>query len=318
MKVAMVNDCAYVGETLIKYLPNSMNVNHMKRTRKFLDKTVKLIYNVMRSKGDLFHIHYLLQDCYIALKFKKHPLIGHAHGSDLREEIRGKKLGWMVKYNLKNCDKILVAQPTILRIAKKFNTTAEYFPIPFDPAIFYPKRLSESEEEKKIFLASAHNFKVKGTDKFIQALSSISTKIKVRSIGYGKDLQNAQKLAKKLDIDIEFIDPVQHEKMNELYWESDLVLGSFGIGQLDTVAIEAMASGRPVVHSVLKNSFESCPLEELRTIDDATNIIQELLRNDILMKNRVAKQLEYVNSKHSAPILAERLKNIYNEVLSNY
>ncbi len=41
--------------------------------------------------------HYLLQDCYISSKLGKKLLIGHAHASDLRENIRRFRWRWMVK-----------------------------------------------------------------------------------------------------------------------------------------------------------------------------------------------------------------------------
>ena len=139
MKVVMINDCAFVGETLLKYLPGDIERQHIKRSRGFWSKTFGLACKVLRAVGDVYHVHYLLQDCYIALRLGKKPLIGHAHGSDLREVIKSRKWGWIVRHNLRHCDKILVAQPTILDIAKEYNSTAEYFPIPYDPELFYPK-----------------------------------------------------------------------------------------------------------------------------------------------------------------------------------
>lgn len=65
--------------------------------------------------------------------------------------------------------------------------------------------------------------------------------------------------------------------MSELYWESDLVLGSFGVGKLDTVAIEAMACGRPVVYHISEEHFPMCPLEESESVESATEIISKLL-----------------------------------------
>ena len=132
----MINDAAFVGETLLKYLPPEMKKQHIKRSRRFWSKTFSLAFKILRAQGDIFHINYLLQDCYIASKLGKKPLIGHAHGSDLRDEIKKRKWGWIVKHNLRKCDKIIVAQPTILDTALEFNATAEYFPIPFDPIFF--------------------------------------------------------------------------------------------------------------------------------------------------------------------------------------
>jgi hypothetical protein len=36
----MINDCAFVGETLIKYLSSYIDVVHLKRSRRLFDKTL--------------------------------------------------------------------------------------------------------------------------------------------------------------------------------------------------------------------------------------------------------------------------------------
>ena len=318
MKVVMINEAAFVGETLLTYMPAELKKQHIKRSRSFWDKTFGIALKILRAKGDIFHAHYLLQDCYIASKLGKKPLIGHAHGSDLRDEIKRRKWGWIIKHNLRKCDRILVAQPTILDTAMEFNQTAEYLPIPFDPKIFFPKSLPPEREEKQVFIASAHDFMVKGTDKFLKALASLSESVRIKSLAGGKNFAEAQQLAREFGLKADFVPKVPHDKMNELYWESDLVLGSFSIGQLDTVAIEAMACGRPVVHSVSRKFFKNCPLEELENVDKTTEIIQRLLVDRKERKQRIKSQLDYVNSTHSAPLLAERLLGIYTEVYADY
>jgi glycosyltransferase involved in cell wall biosynthesis len=314
MKVVMINDAAFVGETLLKYLPADLEKQHIKRSRGPWDKTFGIALKILRAKGDVYHAHYLLQDCYIASKLGKKPLIGHAHGSDLRDEIKKRKWGWIIKSNLRSCNKILVAQPTILDKALEFNETAEYFPIPFDPKIFFPTPLPTERPEKQVFIASTHDFRVKGTDKFLRALASLSTPVRIKSLMAGKNLAEAQQLAQELGLKVDFTPKVPHDKMSELYRECDLVLGSFSIGQLDTVAIEAMACGRPVVHSVAKKFFQTCPLEELESVDDAAEVIQKLLVDEKSREQRVKTQLAYVNSTHAAPLLAERLFEIYTEL----
>jgi glycosyltransferase involved in cell wall biosynthesis len=318
MKVVMINDAAFVGETLLKYMPAELEKQHIKRSRGLWDKTFGIAFKILKAKGDVYHAHYLLQDCYIASKLGKKPLIGHAHGSDLRDGIKKRKWGWIIKNNLRKCDKIVVAQPTILDTALEFNETAEYFPIPFDPKIFFAKPLPLEPEQKQVFIASTHNFRIKGTNKFLKALASLSEPVKIKSLAGGKDFVEAQKLAGELGLQVDFTPKVPHEKMSELYWESDLVLGSFSIGQLDTVAIEAMACGRPVVHSISREFFDECPLEELENVDETAEIIQRLLDDEKERAQRVKSQLGYVNATHSAPLLAERLLGIYTEVYTNY
>ena len=314
MKLVMINDCAFVGTTLLKYLPEELEKQHITRSRSFWDKTFGIGLKILKSEGDIFHVNYLLQDCYIASKFGKKPLLGHAHGSDLREQIKKRKWSWIVKSNLQKCNKILVAQPTILDKALEFNDTSEYFPIPYDPSLFFSKPNPENNEQKIVFLASTHNHKIKGNNKLLQALSSLSGKIKIKSIASGKDLEKSKKIAEKLNLKIDFVPIVPHNKINELYWESDLVLGSFGIGQLDTVAIEAMACGRPVIHSISKKFFKKCPLEQLETIEETSELIKKLLFNKKERNQRIKKQLLYVESAHLAPILSKKLFDIYNEL----
>jgi len=314
MKLVMINDCAFVGTTLLKYLPSSLKKQHIIRNRSFWDKTCGISLKILRAKGDIFHVNYLLQDCYIASKLGKKPLVGHAHGSDLRDQIKKKKWRWIIQNNLRNCNKIIVAQPTILDQALEINNTAEYFPIPYDPELFFSKRSSIKKKQKCVFLASAHDFKIKGTDKFLKALSSISESIKIKSISSGKNLKEAIQIARKLNLNIDFIPSVPHNKMNELYWESDLVLGSFGIGQLDTVAIEAMACGRPVIQSIAKKYFKKCPLEQLESIGEITELLNKLLFDKKDRERRVKKQLSYVKITHAAPFLSKRLFEIYNKL----
>ena len=309
----MINDCAYVGETLLKYLPSDVEKQHVKRTRGWWSKTFGIAYNILKAKADVYHVHYLLQDCYIASKLGKHPLVGHAMGSDLRQQLRSTKWGWIVRSNLRSCDRILVCQPTILEDAKKFNETAEYFPIPFDPQLFFPKPLAE-RNRKQVFIASVHDFEVKGTDKFLHALASARIPLTVKAMRSGKDLDQAQQLARELGLEIDFIERVPHDRMNELYWENDLVLGSFGVGQLDTVAIEAMACGRPLVHSVFTEFFPRCPLEKLETVEEAAELISRLLTDEKEREKRLQEQLKYVNEIHAAPVLAERLMTVYSEL----
>jgi glycosyltransferase involved in cell wall biosynthesis len=318
MKIVMINDAAFVGETLLKYLPPRLEKNHVKRSRGLWDKTFGIALKILRAKGDVYHVHYLLQDCYIASRLGKKPLVGHAHGSDLRDEIKKRKWGWIIKHNLRKCAKILVAQPTILDTALEFNATAEYFPIPFDPKTFFPKPLPPERKEKQVFIASTHSFRVKGTDKFLKALASLSAPVKIKSLAGGKNLAEAQQLARELNLHVDFMPKVTHDKMSELYWESDLVLGSFSIGQLDTVAIEAMACGRPVVQSISRRFFKNCPLEELENVEESAEIIQRLLVDKKEREQRVKSQLDYVHSTHSAPLLAERLLRIYTELHVDY
>lgn len=50
MKVVMVNDCAFVGQTLLKYLPHIVERQHIKGARGLWSKTFGLALRILRAK----------------------------------------------------------------------------------------------------------------------------------------------------------------------------------------------------------------------------------------------------------------------------
>ena len=79
-----------------------------------------------------------------------------------------------------------------------------------------------------------------------------------------------------------------------------------------------MACGRPVVHSVLKKFFSTCPLEELQSEDEAAETISKLLTDRGQLEKRAEDQLAYVNSAHSAPTVSKKLADIYFDLQKNH
>ena len=309
MKIVMANDCAYVGETLIKYLPEDFNVLHLKRSRGFFDKTFGIAWRIFRAKGDLYHAHYLLQDCYLASKFGKHPIIGHAHGSDLRSSLKHRVWGRIVRYNLKHCDKVLVSTPDILDVAREYRADAEYLPNPVDTSIFYPKPPKQHNEKRKVLIASDSNWSVKGTDLVVKALSRIRDKVNVSIIKYGVDFDRTMALASSLGLRLNVLPKVPHERLNEYYWSADVVIDRFKLGSLGVVSLEAIACCRPVVVYVSSEypNYKDFPLKDLYEEDRIASAI-----NGATPK-LWEKEYAYLMKNHSNNVIIPELIKIYKE-----
>jgi len=307
MKVAMINDCAYVGETLLKYL--DVKGEHVKRSRGLWSKTFGISYKIWRTKADVYHVHYLLQDCYIAAKLGKRPLIGHAHGSDLRTTISHPLWGRIVRHNLRKCDKVIVSTPDILGIAKKFREDAEYIPNPVDTELFYPKPLS-SHKRKRVLIASDSNWDVKGTDIAIRALSRIKDKVEVSIIAYGKDFERAVDLAMRLGLAPRILPKVPHERMNEYYWSSDVIIDRFKLGSLGMVSLEGIACGRPVVTYVSSEypEYKDFPLKDILTEEE---IAEAVISSEDIWK----AEYEYVKRNHDPKAVANTIMGIYRSLI---
>lgn len=315
MKLAMVNDCAYVGETILKYLPQSVEKTHIKRSRGLWSKTFGIAYKIWRAKADVYHVHYLLQDCYLANVFNKRPLIGHAHGSDLINTLNRFALGRLVKSNLKKCDKVFVSTPDLLEIAQHYRQDVEYLPNPVDIELFYPKPIKMHKGKLKILIASGADWAVKGTDIIIQALVGLKEKVDVSLISYGKDVEKTLALAKSLGLDVKVLPQVPHQRLNNYYWNSDIVIGQgrFRTGVLGLVSLEAIACGRPVIANVSSKYSEYKKLP-LRDIDSSEKIIEAIKNADDLTKIW-ERQFAYFKENHDAKTVAARMLRVYEELL---
>lgn len=309
-EVAMINDCAYVGETLLKYLPTDITRKHVKRTRSLWSKTFGLTYNIIRVKADVYHVHYLLQDCYIAARLGKKPLIGHAHGSDLRSGLKHPIWGRIVRYNLENCDKVLVSTPDILGIARKFRKDAEYLPNPVDIELFYPKPLTNHCGRKKVLIASDSNWEVKGTDIAIRALSRIKEEVDVSIIAYGVDFEKTVSLANSLGLRLNILPKLPHEKINQYYWNADVVVDRFKLGSLGVVSLESIACGRPVI-TYVSSEYEEYRNFPLTDIDDEREITELVSSADI---NLWKEEYSYLEENHMSKVINKKLLIIYNDI----
>ena len=312
MKISMINDCAFVGKTILKYLPEEgIKKVYIERSKKLWSKTFGVFFKILMSKADIYHANYLLQDCYIALKLGKRPLLGHAHGSDLRLGLTHPLWKNIVLYNLKNSDKILVSTPDILELARSYREDAEYIPNPVDIQIFYPKPLSEKREKLMVLIASDSNWTVKGTDIVIKALSKIKEQVYVSIIGYGRDLEKTLRLARSLGLNIHVLPKTSHKKIREYYWKHDVVIDRFKLGSLGMISLEAIACGRPVVTYVSSKypEYNSFPLKDISTEEKIIEAVSNTTSN--LWK----RQYDYLRKNHDPYKIVNRLIDIYKKLI---
>jgi glycosyltransferase involved in cell wall biosynthesis len=311
MKIVMINDCAYVGETLLKYLPSGWEKQHIKRSRSLWSKTFGVAFKISTAKGDVYHAHYLLQDCYIANRLSKKPLVGHAHGSDLRTSLNHPLWGRIVRHNLKNCDKILVSTPDVLGIAKLYREDAEYLPNAIDGELFYPKPSTHEGKKKRVLIASDSNWAVKGTDTAIRALSRIKEEVDVSIIHHGIDFDKTALLASSLGLSLQVLPRVPREKLAEYYWNSDIVIDRFTLGSLGMISLEAIACGRPALVYASSEYPENAgfPLKDLKTEEQIARAITDL------PSSLWESEHKFLREHHDLKNVESRLLEIYEELL---
>jgi len=312
VNVVMINDCAYVGQTILKYLPSDIEKQYITRTRSLWDKTLGLTYKILKARGDIYHAHYLLQDCYIASRLRKHPLIGHAHGTDLREGLKHPLWRRVVLHNLKHCDRVLASTPDLSAIARAAGTEASYLPNPVDMEVFYPKPLVDHEGKMRVLIASSA-WTAKGTDMALNALSQLKGKVEVSMIQYGPDYREMMSLAESRGLHVSALPKVPHEQTAEYYWNADLIVDQFRCGVVGNVFLEAVACGRPAIGYVSSEypQFKTLPLKDVNSSDKIVETISSIASLGDVWR----AQYEYVKMTHDASTIAQRTLKVYREVL---
>jgi len=307
LKVVMINDCASVGETLLKYMPAYIEKQHIIRTRALWDKTLSLAYKILRAKGNIYHSNYLLQDCYIATRLGKKPLVGYALGTDLRRSLKHPIWGRMVRHNLKKCDKIFVSTPDILGIAKQFRDDAEYLPPPVNPELFYVKPQTREDRRKKVLIASNSNWNTKGTDMAVRALSKLKDKVDVSIIKYGSDFEKTVSLASSLGLHLSILPLIPHQRITQYYWDSDVVIDQFKVGCAGMISLEAIACGRPAITYINSEfpEYDEFPLKDVNTEEQITIAIEEA--DNSLWK----KEHDYIEKNHRLDVIIDILVGTY-------
>jgi len=311
MKVTMINDCAFVGETLLQYLPVDLQKEHLKRSRTTWSKTFGISWQIFRASADIYHAHYLLQDCYIADRLGKKPLIGHVHGSDLRVSMQHWMWGRIVRHNLQSCSKILVSTPDVLSAAKNARKDSEYLPNPVNEELFYPKPLELHHEKMKVLIASDCNWNAKGTDIAIKALARVRHKVDVSIIPRGIDVEKTLALSRSIGLQLNLLPRRLHERLNEYYWDADVVIDRFALGSMGMVSLEAIACGRPVLVYVSPDypENEGFPLMDLCKEEE----VAETLVN--LPGDLWKREHEFVQKHHNPKKVASRLLDIYRTLM---
>lgn len=313
MKIVMINDCASVGETLLRYMPPSYERQHIKRTRGLLSKTFGIAYAVLRAKGDIYHVNYLLQDCYIASRLGKRPLIGYSVGSDLRVYLKDWKWGRIVRHNVKKCDKIMVSTPDLISIAKQFRNDVEYLPPPVDSDLFYPKPFVPREGKKKVLISSNASWEGKGTDIAIRGLALIKDEIDVSIIAHGVDFKKTLELASSLGLRLNVLPKVPHDQVNRYYWDADMIVDQFLCECLGMTSLEAIACGRPTITNVSSSLPELAefPLKDVNSEEKIAAAVRETFANSRIL---IGEQ-NYVSINHNPDAIVAKLMNIYDSAI---
>ncbi len=290
-----------------------------------------------KKNWDLFHIHYLYTIAYTT-KFFKLPYIVQVHGNDVRTALSGGIYHGVIHKALKRIAgrgalKLLASTPNQVHLVEELipRIKAEYLPLPIDLELFSEAKARQLSTlfshlhdgvDILITMPTSLNFKTKGNDIFVKALSKVnffSKSYRIAAIAYGNDLRKFIELARKLNLwkHVTLLNKIPNDQMPGLYGASDLIIGAITPNEVfGMTALEAMACGTSTLNTWSKRyygetGFPTIPYDE----EAIKQFLQDFLNDDDLLENLARKQKRIVQENHNSEKVAKRLLEIYKQKL---
>ena len=295
--------------------------------------------HLLKEKGnwDLFHIHYLYSNAYVAGLLKL-PYIVHLHGSDVRLIFDGGIYNGVLHKALKRfaCKRaltMLASTPNLLSLIRRLvpEVKSIYLPNPIDFKVFSRVNASKLSScfsylhdgiDVLITMPVKMDFKAKGNDVVLKVLSKVdfgSNSYRIATIAYGTDLPKFVELARKLGLKkrVVILKPIFHNHMPGLYGVSDVVIGAVTPREVfGMVALEAMACGSPTVNTWSKKYYGETGFPTIPYHEEKLGHFLQNLINDVELRNKVAwKQLQWVKRNHHSRKVVGKLMKIYESIL---
>ena len=236
----------------------------------------------LQRRYDVLHTHYWLSGI-VGLCMRKEVSIPWIHTLHTVEMLKGiKKDQLRVEIEdeiLRSCDMVISpTQREAFAIKKQFtNACATVIPHGVDTRRFTP---SPNGHARLLFVGRVDP--IKGLDVLIDALRIIGKEIHLDIVGgASKGIKNLESIkAYAGDLPVHFLGPVKHEELSTYYQHASILVVPSYYESFGLVALEAMASARPVI------GFRDTGLAE--TVGDDAGILVE--RN---AKN-LGKAIEYL------------------------
>lgn len=232
---------------------------------KYASLTARVLAAIVRGGYQQVHAHYLFPSgalARVAARARRVPLVLFAHGSDVLLASWRWPVGAWTKATTSAADLIVVPSEhlrgEIMRVFDVAGDQVAVVPTAVDPSLWYPKdrqdvrtRLSlEPGRPYALFAGALDDNKGRGFEDVIRALADPRlTDLRVVRIGEGPRAESLDRLAEELGVSarIEARGFVGRDELADLYAAADVVVVPSRRESLGLVALEAQASGTPVV-----------------------------------------------------------------------
>ncbi|MEI2640573.1 MAG: glycosyltransferase family 4 protein [Microthrixaceae bacterium] len=261
----------------------------------------KEVRSELRLEDSIAHVHYATSGMLFA---GTHPLVIHAHGTDVRDPsgLQSK----ILKRVFLAADLVLASTPDLIRWLP---SNSVYLPNPVDTEMFceYPE---EPERDVLVFAALTD---VKGAPQILEVVRALKKQrpgIGITAINHGPYVEQFKAEG------VELVDFTAPEALPGLIANHRIVIGQRKLGVLGTSELQAMACARPVAIPLdaSLHSSDFPPVINAGYARDAADEILRLLEAPLDLIAVGAASRDWVVKRHSVPEVSRQLVKLYDKL----
>lgn len=262
--------------------------------------------------------------------FSGKPYIAFPTGSDITRLVFEKSLkGILLNMAYKKAKLIIYPGVYMHPMIEKLHLkNAIFIPPPWNYEKFSPRENIKTNEKLVIFHPTAHNWKQKGNDRFLNAFVKLCHErddVHLIIINRGDDFKKSTELLKDTHCDGKFEilnSTVNQDELPELYNKADVVVDAFIDGSTGLIGQEAMSCGKPLIQYTdedlyLKLYGEIPPIVNAKNENDVYNALKNLIENRDAANKVGKKSREWLLKHHDPEKIMRKYLFIYEAIKEN-
>ena len=286
---------------------------------------------VRRLNIDLIHAHWIFPSGLagaLVAKFVKVPLAVTAHGSDIM---------LLENFFFRQFSKVAIKQAKIITavsqrgadqielVLKNKKLKIQVLPMGVDTTLFFPSmQITGSSPLQLLFVGRLYSNK--GLKFLINSLPEIlkyHPSVELKVVGLGSLAERLKQLVKNLNLEskVKFLGAIDNSKLPDFYRSSAVFILPSSSEGLPVSLLEAMSSGCPAVVTAVGGIPEVVEhgktglLIQPRSSQQISEAVNLILGDQELRKRISVSARELVEKKFNWHVIAEKFKQIYEEVI---
>lgn len=312
--------------------PATGKKNVLKKYRKWGFKALGKGFS-LRKQLSLTHAHYVFPSGMLSLTLKRLfgvPYVVTAHGGDIeRMPKKSPRIHNWTTTILQNAEHVIAVGPLLAeQIEQEFTVPKDKISVlsmGVNRELFKPIPKSEARAQLGLddasfrFLFVGNVIEQKGVEELLQAFQMMKTQcncnIELTIIGARRDEEYMKRLHPFIDDAVRFIDPLPQNELVKWFQASDTFVLPSHLEGLGLVALEALASGTPVIASEVGGlpSLLANGAGHLVPAKNASELTREMQRaTQVPLEEYYNKQaVEDILAIHDEKAILQQLQKIY-------